>query len=103
MEKQQNKPKVYISGAVSFIPYEKAKAMFSEAEEFINATGEYEAVNPLDFDEAPDNEWEYYMRKDIKLLCDCEYIYFLPNWNTSRGANLEQLIARQLNIKTLIF
>lgn len=97
-----HKPKVYISGKVTGLPINVARKMFSDAEDKINATGKYEAVNPLK-DEKEGYEWEYYMRKDIKLLMDCEYIHFLPNWQESRGANLEMIIARQLGIQTLIF
>lgn len=96
------KKKVYISGKVTGLPINVARKMFSDAEDKINATGKYEAVNPLK-DEKEGYEWEYYMRKDIKLLMDCEFIYFLPNWQESRGANLEMIIAWQLGIQTLIF
>lgn len=96
-----HKPKVYISGKVTGLPINVARKLFSDAEDKINGLGKYEAVNPLQ-DDKEGYEWEYYMRKDIKLLMDCEYIHFLPNWQESRGANLEMIIARQLGIQTLI-
>lgn len=97
-----NKKKVYISGKVTGLPMAQAKRMFSEAEEHINRTGKYEAVKPLKFDEVPDKPWEYYMRKDIRLLMCCDMICPLPNWADSKGAKLEMHIAQQLGMEVLI-
>ncbi len=92
--------KVYISGAVSSLPYDEAKAMFDEAKEIVNGYIEMEAVSPLDFDEEDKTKpWEWYMRKDIKLLMDCDMIYMLPNWRQSEGAKLERELAERLGIE----
>lgn len=39
-----------------------------------------------------------YFRKDIHALVECEGIYLLRNWENSRGARLEKLIADGLDM-----
>jgi hypothetical protein len=41
------------------------------------------------------------MNVDIKLLCDCDIVYLLKNWEDSDGAKLEKLIAEKLNIRII--
>lgn len=100
-EEELPKKKVYISGKITGLSYDKAKALFFDAEDKLNATGKYVAVNPMR-GESQGNTWEEYMKKDIKMLMECDMIFFLPNWTTSKGSNLECLIARELGIQTLI-
>jgi hypothetical protein len=45
--------------------------------------------------------WEDYMRYDIKMLCDCEYIFMLEGWENSKGAKIEKYIAESIGIKTI--
>lgn len=101
-KKTKELPRVYISGAITSVGYDNAKEMFDQAKELINATGKYQAVSPMDFEEEEVKTWEQYMKKDIKLLVDCEFIYLLPNWRRSKGAVIEYDLAKALGIKTLI-
>lgn len=41
------------------------------------------------------------MRECIKSLCDCNFIYCLPDSEDSRGAMFEQYVATILKIPTL--
>lgn len=94
--------RVYISGAVSSIGWAAAKKLFDKAKNAINSVEGYEAVSPLDHDEEDKTKtWEWYMRKDIKILMDCDYIFMLPNWRQSDGAILEKYIADEVGIKEL--
>lgn len=45
--------------------------------------------------------WGYYLRRDIKLLVDCDAIAVLPGWRASRGASLEVHIATALGMPVL--
>ena len=94
------KPKVYISGKVTGLPEKEYKNNFNSAELWLTGLG-YDVVNPVSYDEIPNGTWEQYMRRDIKLLCSCDYIYLLDGWQDSEGAILEKLIAGKLKIKTL--
>ena len=95
------KPKVYISGKVSGLSEKVYKNNFNSAELYLTGLG-YDAVNPVSEVTIPNGTWEDYMRRDIKLLCDCDYIYLLEGWEDSDGASLEKLIADNLGIKQLI-
>ena len=41
------------------------------------------------------------MRRDIKLLMDCDYIYMLDNWTESTGAKTEFRLAVEIGIERL--
>lgn len=94
-----NKKKVYISGQVTGLDHAKAKWMFSRTAEEINKTEGLIAVNPL-YGEEAGQTWEWYMKKDIKLLMDCDLICMMPNWEISRGARVEKSLAEILGIGT---
>lgn len=95
------KPKVYISGKISGLSEKVYKNNFNSAELYLTGLG-YDAVNPVSEVTIPNGTWEDYMRRDIKLLCDCDYIYLLEGWEDSDGASLEKLIADNLGIKQLV-
>lgn len=41
------------------------------------------------------------LKKDITTLMDCDVMVLLPNWEKSRGARLEEAIARELGLEVL--
>ena len=98
---RDKKPKVYISGKISGLSEKVYKNNFNSAELYLTGLG-YDAVNPVSEVTIPNGTWEDYMRRDIKLLCDCDYIYLLEGWEDSDGASLEKLIADNLGIKQLV-
>lgn len=92
------KRKVYLSGAISSIPYEEAKKKFDKTEEDLTAWG-FEVVNPMKA--VPYKEgrtWLGYMVRAIAQLIRCDVIYMLPNWKQSRGAKIERRIAKILGL-----
>lgn len=81
----------------------------ARAEEKLELLG-YEVVNPYKFGEhlkkeyAKENKvpnYENYMRGDIELLINCDAIYLLENWGTSKGARLEKKIAEVLKMQIM--
>ena len=68
--------KVYISGKISGLSEKVYKNNFNSAELYLTGLG-YDAVNPISDGLIPNGTWEDYMRRDIKLLCDCDYIYLI--------------------------
>lgn len=87
--------KVYISGKITGDADYKKK--FANAEEMARAVG-FEVFNPATVQDEG-KPWEWYMKRDIKELMDCDAILLLKGWKESRGARLEAYIASQLKIK----
>lgn len=88
---------IYISGPVTGLPFEEAKAAFDKAAERIrNKHGiGVVVVNPMDFC-GQGEDWSWAMRKCIERMMDCQYIHMLPGYERSKGARLELMIAEQL-------
>lgn len=95
------KHKIYLSGKITGMETE-AKYVFAAAEEKLKK--EYpdsKIINPMKLDHSQHNKsWEAYMKVCIIELCKCDMIAMLPNWQDSRGANMELEIATQLNFYT---
>ncbi|WP_108821068.1 DUF4406 domain-containing protein [Dysgonomonas sp. Marseille-P4361] len=91
------KIKVYISGAISSLPYDEAKEMFNKKEIELQSQN-FEVVNPFNNGEEKDAPWAAHMRADIKALLDCDCIYMLKTWENSKGARLEHNIAYELGM-----
>lgn len=103
MTEKGKKKRVYISGQITGLDEREYKAFFKQAEGILRQFG-YDPINPTALDETENTEywdWHDYMKRDIKLLCDCDYIYLLPNWSKSRGAKFEYMIADMLQIPCL--
>lgn len=94
------KKKVYISGQITGLSEEEYKNNFNSAELYLTGLG-YDVVNPVAYDTIPNGTWTDYMRRDIKLLMDCDYIYMLDNWTESTGAKTEFRLAVEIGIERL--
>lgn len=89
--------KIYISGKISGIE-DSACAIFEKAGNELVKSG-YKVVNPMKLPHDHDKRWESYMKEDLKALMDCDEIFMLENWETSRGAKIEYDLASKLGIK----
>lgn len=87
--------KVYISGPITGLPFDKVEQAFNDAEIRLQEEG-YEVVNPLDNGLTKDHSWREHMKADIKLLMECNTIYLLKGYRTSKGAMVEYDLARIL-------
>lgn len=92
--------KVYISGKITGLPEQEYKKNFTEAEKKLKFFN-YIPINPTKIGIVPGFKWEDYMKESIKLLCDCDFIYYLSNADESKGASLERQTATALGIPTL--
>lgn len=61
----------------------------------------FDVVNPAEHAEEPNKSWAEYLRKDIRMLMDCDAIWLMPGWSKSRGARLEHHIANELGFAVL--
>ncbi|WP_285055181.1 DUF4406 domain-containing protein [Pedobacter ginsengisoli] len=93
-----NKPKIYISGAITGIP-DLNKAAFAQATKTFRDLG-YIVVNPHELcDGLTEDQWSLCMRRCITALMDCDVVIMLDNWYGSRGALVEYQIAFSLGME----
>jgi hypothetical protein len=96
--------KVYISGPMSgYVDFNRPA--FHAAAYRLRAKG-YDVVNPAELDETHPM-WEgathaEFLRRDIRLLVDCDLIYLLPGWKHSKGATGEKYVADLCGIDELV-
>ncbi|MGL4956593.1 MAG: DUF4406 domain-containing protein [Bacteroidales bacterium] len=95
---------IYISGKISNLPTMQVRDKFEAARASLESNG-YKVLSPTDITPPTINdldkrmrlagvsqqeaEWEYYMEHCWHLLTQCDTIYMLRDWRTSRGARLE--------------
>lgn len=91
--------KVYISGPITGVDFGNRFA-FSCARSALELCG-YDAVDPSEVQLDDAATWADYMRADLKLLLDCDFIYMLEGWEDSKGARLERELAENLGIKEI--
>ena len=89
-------PKVYISGPMSGLPSYNYPAFYDAAMR-LRLKG-VEVLSPAEGAVTNDKMWSDYMRRAIKMMCDCDCNVRLPGWQESRGARLETEIASALDI-----
>lgn len=111
--------KIYISGKITGLPIEDAKAMFQAAEDFLNKKHldanlhfPLECINPFklnhdkieEMEQAPPgkysthDKWCQYMKEDLAALLNCDGIYMLKNWGASQGARIEHVVAKEMGL-----
>ena len=88
--------RIYISGAISCFDIEERRKSFKEVEDLLRKNG-YHPVNPFNNGVSLDAHWRKHMRADIKMLTECEGIYFMDGWTKSKGCKLEFDIATSMD------
>ena len=86
---------IYISGQISGLNLNEAKATFKAVEDVLVETG-CEVINPFNLFKEQDLTWSEFMVVDIKALLDCNAICMIKGWEQSKGARLEHHIAEEL-------
>ena len=89
-----NSPKIYISGKITGDNDYRAK--FLRAGNKLFDAGYY-PVNPalLALKGTP---WEKAMRDVLKAMLDCDGVALIPDWKRSKGAKIEERLAREVGI-----
>ena len=60
-----------------------------------------ELWNPVEHMLPEGTPYEEYIRRDLRVLLDCDSIIMLPNWTTSQGACIEYRVAREIGLARL--
>lgn len=92
--------RIYISGKITGLEENYAKSLFDYAENWWKEKG-FEPVNPMKIEHNHNLSWESYMKEDLKALMDCDYIFMLDNWTSSKGAIIEHDLAKELGIEII--
>lgn len=92
--------KIYISGKITGLEENEAYELFAKAEKELQSKG-FEVVNPMTIEHNHDKSWLNYMKTDIKALMECDAIYMIHNWETSKGAKIERQLAIDLGMKVI--
>ncbi|MFD2962802.1 MULTISPECIES: DUF4406 domain-containing protein [Olivibacter] len=90
--------KIYISGPITGMPNDNREA-FADATRTLRSKG-YLVCNPheLVYAVPSGSPWSVYMRVCIEALTHVTDVVMLEGWERSRGAQLENLLAIQLEI-----
>jgi len=90
---------VYIAGKISGLDLNESKRRFSTVQKAFEKKG-YKVVNPHEVCQGlPDDSiWSDYMKECIINFLYVDEFYVLNNYETSKGAKLEILIAESLEI-----
>lgn len=84
---------LYLAGPMSGVEDYNFPA-FHQSAALLRALG-YEVTNPAELDDGDTTKpWDEYLRRDLKLMLDCDAVAVLPGWEESRGARLETHVAR---------
>lgn len=90
---------LFLSGKITGDKNYKAK--FAAAEKALTDAG-YIVINPALLP-SEGFEWEAYMRITLAMMKECEIVCFLPDWEYSRGAEIEYLEAHKCGKKILFY
>lgn len=97
-----DKPKLYISGAISGMP-DLNRKKFAGATKKLRDLG-YLVVNPHEVCEGlPSDEWRTCMKRCIVAMMDCQVVILLDDWQQSPGATIEFQLAWNLGIEPISF
>jgi Domain of unknown function (DUF4406) len=90
---------VYVAGKITGLPKTDVRQKFDLVATQLRELG-YRVVNPSPG--ADDNRtWDEAVRMEIKKMLECDELHMLPDWQESRGAQLERDIALRLGMEVV--
>lgn len=92
---------IYIAGKVTGLTNEEVVEKFNAAQEYWQDNG-CVVKNPVTIVGDPAADWARSMRKLLPHLAECQAIYILDNWQTSRGTRLEILNAHAMGLDLIL-
>jgi hypothetical protein len=92
-------PVLYLSGPMSGLPAFNFP-FFNETARQFRLLG-FPVLNPADFGARDDQSWEFCIARDLQFMTHAQIVVVLPDWEESKGANVEVDVARALSIPVL--
>ncbi len=89
----------YVTGKITGLPKTDVKEKFNYISNQLKGMG-YQVVNPSAVAD-DSHSWDEAVRNDIKLMLECDEVHMLPDWQDSRGAQLERDIALRLGMQVV--
>lgn len=94
------KKKLYISAPISGGEPEERRKFFAGVARDAAERG-WQPVNPMDNGLEAEAPWEQHMRKDIRMMLECDAIILMSGWQFSRGCRLEEIVAREIGLEVI--
>lgn len=91
--------RVYVAGPMAGMPELNFPA-FNKAAKSLRSFG-VEVVNPAELNVGIEGNWAACMRNDVRELVTCDTLALLPGWERSRGAQVENRLARDLGMRVV--
>jgi len=89
----------YVAGRITGLPIGEVQQKFDTISRELSGKG-YQVVKPLAVTDV-NRDWDEVVRNDIKLMLECDEVHMLPDWQESRGAQLERDIALRLGMQVI--
>ena len=86
----------YVAGKITGLPQDEVKSKSNSISDKLHRMG-YHVVRPQAVTDRT-HTWDDTMRADIKKMLECDEVHLLPDWQESRGAQLERDIALRLGM-----
>ena len=107
--------RIYIAGKVTGLPMEQVKQKFETASDKIKIALKAEVYNPIKLiceinrtrrllnlpPWTDDNHRKHIMGACLQYLSNCDTLYLLPDWNTSKGAIMERDFALKMRMNII--
>ena len=94
------KKKLYISAPISGRNPKEVRKFFAGVAREAEERG-WQPVNPMDNGLDTEAPWEQHMRKDIRMMLECDAVILVSGWQFSRGCRLEEIVARELGLEVI--
>lgn len=89
----------YVAGKISGLPKTDVRDKFRLFTRQLQEAG-YIVVNPVAVHDDT-RSWDDAVRCEIKKMLECDEVHLLPDWQESRGAQLERDIALRLGMQVV--
>ena len=89
----------YVAGKITGLPKGQVENKFNIIASELAGQG-YIVVKPIAVND-DSKTWDDAVRGDIKKMLECDEVHLLPDWQESRGAQLERDIALRLGMQVV--